>query len=431
MERTRALFGPRTRQRLRLFLSAVLSFVDVASDVFSIANYYEAGRPELASALLGVVLLSLAIQIAVVCVAHMHQGVRILAIEILIVLSGFKPFVDVWRIDHGMENAGSPLDTRGERVYCKGIEVVCEALPSAIIQITDALVSSRVRFAPFFSICTSFVAIAVTSTSIFFSFDTDPENRLLCPQFYGAVPASPIRHFSTRVSAFLFQLLHTVSKLVCVSLLLVTSSVALAAYLVLGIAAYVAYKVARKDWYCWIPGAGVGLSVPFRVLPKVFVDFTGNPQLRHPNELGAACWLLTMFETQATCMLSGVVYSRFYDSANKLNDGTLFAWLGGLLAAWIAALAVFLLSINRQYLRTFVSFETGPQFIQRMFRENESNDQRRIQIFLTNENHWVEIRPSVAYWVENNVGTWVGQVWFVEAVRTKIPDDMLPRIDLL
>ena len=79
------------------------------------------------------------------------------------------------------------------------VEVVCESVPGAILLTYAFLEAPEATFATLFSICTSCVSIAIISTGIFFSFDTDPEARLHSPMFYGAVPDSTARHLLVRV----------------------------------------------------------------------------------------------------------------------------------------------------------------------------------------------------------------------------------------
>ena len=82
---------------------------------------------------------------------------------------------------------------------CQVVEVVCESVPGAILLIYAFLDASEATFAALFSICSSCISIAVISTGIFFSFDTDPAARLHTPIFYGAVPDSNSRHLLVRV----------------------------------------------------------------------------------------------------------------------------------------------------------------------------------------------------------------------------------------
>ncbi len=112
-------FSPKNRQAMRLALTGTVSVVDVGSDIYSVSTYYYAGRTSLASALLSIVVLSMLFQTVIVCVAHRHHGKLVLAVEILLVLSGLKPLIDVWRIVNGRVNVGAPLDIHGERTGCK------------------------------------------------------------------------------------------------------------------------------------------------------------------------------------------------------------------------------------------------------------------------------------------------------------------------
>ncbi len=113
------LFSPKNRRTMRLALTATVSVVDVGSDVYSASTYYRAGRTGLASGLLSTVLLSMLFQSVIVCVAHRHHGKLVLTVEILLVLSGLKPFIDVWRMVRGHVNVGAPLDVQDERTGCK------------------------------------------------------------------------------------------------------------------------------------------------------------------------------------------------------------------------------------------------------------------------------------------------------------------------
>jgi hypothetical protein len=113
------LFSPKNRRVMRLALTATVSVVDVGSDVYSVSIYYRAGRPGLASGLLSTVLLSMLFQTVIVYVAHRHHSKLVLTAEILLVLSGLKPFVDVWRMVNGHVNVGAPFDVHAERTGCK------------------------------------------------------------------------------------------------------------------------------------------------------------------------------------------------------------------------------------------------------------------------------------------------------------------------
>ena len=127
-------------------------------------------------------------------------------------------------------------------------------------------------------------------------------------------------------------------------------------------ALYLFYKLARRDFQYWIPTAGAGVSLVARVLIKLYGDFSGNPQFRHPNEVGGAAYLLMLCEMHGTMVASTVAYSRLYAGDDKIDDAPLFSALAVLVGTWAIALGTFLLSINRTHLRSFVSTETGAQY---------------------------------------------------------------------
>ncbi len=459
---------------MRLALTATVSVVDVGSDVYSVSIYYRAGRTGLASGLLSTVLLSMLLQTVIVCVVHRHHGKLVLVLEILLVVSGLKPFIDVWRMVRGHVNVGAPMGIQAERSACKVhpcmrrgghravrldaflacqvVEVVCESVPGAILLTYAFLEAPEATFATVFSIGTSCVSIGVISTGIFFSFDTDTVERLRDPIFYGAVPDSTARHLLVRVrsqtrcahrpirsasldsaqaSLFVLVLAHATSKLVSIPILFKTSPASLAAYLAGSMLVYLTYKLVRGDLQYWVPTMGSGLSLIWRILGKLFVDFSGNPQFRHSNELGGAFWLFTILETQATCIVSCVAYWHFYDGEDKINDASLFTSLAVLLGTWIVALVTFLLSVDRAYLPTFVSTETGPQSVRRRFAHFTGNNERRMDVFQNHTALWRSFADEVAEWVAEHYNEMAEQPWFTPAMVETIPVSMLPTVNLV
>ena len=268
------------RKKALLYGVAFLSFFDVASDVFSISENFVAGRTEIAYALLSTILLSFALQLALAVTVHRHQGSQVVAQEMCFVLCGCKPFVDARRIIRGVKIVGAPVDAKVERLSAEVFELTVEAIPAAIIQIVGVLGGAKPGLATVISIAFSFVAIAVVSASIFFSKDTDDHLQLINPAFYGAAPESPVRRSITMLSLFVLQLAHAVCKLGCISLLYRTSWKALAAYLSGGMAVFLGYKLARRDFWYWARGLGLHGSIVARVVVKLLVDCTGNPHFR-------------------------------------------------------------------------------------------------------------------------------------------------------
>jgi hypothetical protein len=284
---------------------------------------------------------------------------------------------------------------------------------------------------------------------MFFDNDTDPAKRMHSPMFYGAVPDSTMRKLLVRVamratpascvsssgafvqvSLFLFVLAHAMGKLTTIPLLLKTSLAALPAYLGGAMALYLLYKLARRDFQAWIPTAGAGVSLVYRVLVKLYVDFSGNPQIRHPNEVGGMVYLATLCETQGTLVASTVAYSFLYAGDDKIDDAPLFTALAVLVGTWAVALGTFLLSINRTHLNTFVSTETAPEFLRRQFDHFAGNDERRMEIFTHHPSMWAPFAGVVQAWVAQQHATMSVQPWFTPEVKARIPDDFLPPVPL-
>jgi hypothetical protein len=54
--------------------------------------------------------------------------------------------------------------------------------------------------------------------------------------------------------------------------------------------------------------------------------------------------------------------------------------------------------MKRNYVHTFVSLQSGSDYIISYFRDN-LDEARRIEIFYCNEHMWESIRPAVRTWV--------------------------------
>ncbi len=231
-----------------------------------------------------------------------------------------------------------------------------------------------------------------------------------------------------QASLFLFVLAHAMGKLTTIPLLLKTSPAALPAYLGGAMALYLLYKLARRDFQCWVPTAGAGMSLVYRVFGKLYVDFSGNPQFRHPFEEGGAAYLLMLCETQGVLVASTVAYSRLYAGHDKIDDAPLFTALAVLVGTWAVALGTFLLSINRTHLGTFVSTETGAQFLRRRFDHFAGNDEERMDIFTHHRSLWAPFADVVQAWVAQQHATMSVQPWFTPEVKARIPDGFLPPV---
>jgi hypothetical protein len=418
------------------------------------------GMTDVASALLATVIFSTMLQIVLVIFVHRHRGFLPVLLEVLAVLSGFKPLVDTRRMLSGREVEGAPMHINNERTGCKMIEMVIEAVPSAVIVIRSTLASGVTSFVPLLSILISLLTIATTSTGIFFGFDLDPGSRLISPMFYGCVRDTALHQALTRVALYLFSLAHATAKLLTISVLLELNKTALAVYLTGTMALFLVAKVWRKNFYYWPPKTGFKAALTTRVVAKVFVDVTANPHYRsdpsapasgpkrtsvtslhkgaftvpccrHPFELGGAGWLATILETLFSFIATCIAYSLSYEGENKMADAIVFGVLVVVLAVWIASLGTFLLTVNRTHLHTFYSLETGPQFLERQFLHHmgPGNDEVRMEVFRNNERlYGPSLRTAIVTWVHASYTAWNSQAWFTPAVRAIIPTWAIPSV---
>ena len=135
----------------------------------------------------------MSVQVVLVVGVHRHRGKRAVVFAVLFVMTGVKPFVDTWRILNGTVNVGAQFDSDQERIGCEMAEIVCESVPTALIQMHDLLGAMKLSFATVFSIVMSCPSNATIPTSMFFDLDRDASRHSHTPMFYGAVPDSTMR----------------------------------------------------------------------------------------------------------------------------------------------------------------------------------------------------------------------------------------------
>jgi hypothetical protein len=197
---------------------------------------------------------------------------------------------------------------------------------------------------------------------------------------------------------FVFHAAQVLSKAVAMGALANTCWWWLVVYMSSDICLYMLYKIARRDFWYWPPTTGVGIAVLGRVVIKVLVDFSGCLHYRNSAELGGAYWLFNAVMSQLSCIVSVVLYDRYFVGDAKISGPFLYGTVGALVAVWLVAFCAFVLTIKREYVHTFVSLQSGSDYIISYFRDND-DEARRIRIFYYNELIWESIRPAVRAWV--------------------------------
>jgi hypothetical protein len=114
--------------------------------------------------------------------------------------------------------------------------------------------------------------------------------------------------------------------------------------------------------------------------------------------------------------------------SSKIGDLPLFTIVATLAVLLLVAVAGLSVTIKREYLRTFVSLQTGCAYAQIFFLENEGEDAKRVHIFFCNERQWQAIRNRVREWVLGAYAAWKALMpsWFTPDLQSRIPDEFMP-----
>ena len=174
---------------MRLFVGAGLSMVDLASDIVMVVTYTNEGQEGTARSLLAMISACLLVQLWMVYMQTSGGPRRVMVKEILIVLSGIKPGVDAMRVASGAEqNEHSVIDPATELSGTRCAELICEAIPGAILQFTAAMrvrqgggTVSNIAVA---SVVISALTTGYSSACISFDYDVDPVKRRNDPDYY-------------------------------------------------------------------------------------------------------------------------------------------------------------------------------------------------------------------------------------------------------
>jgi len=284
--------------KVRVYLGASLSIGDMASDLFMVGEYMgEAETAGFAHAILGMVGLSMLIQLLVAFLQksrakHKSEQVR----ELLLVLSGLKPAADAHRVSSGKEQQEHEMfDPMQDMIAGKVIELVCESIPGATLQLYVILSSNTLpRKAAFMSLALSMMTTSFSATTIAYDMDTSPEKRKYFPAFYGVIPDQG--RMSVLMVMVLMSFCQVAARALSLSLLfcMSTGSGTAVAWLSTEMAVYLLVKVVRQDlpvpWRIGgLPSAvRIIIALVYRSVVKIFVDATGNLHFRHPFELGGA-----------------------------------------------------------------------------------------------------------------------------------------------
>jgi len=417
----------------RLFFGAGLSMFDFVTDVVMIRDYFLSEQVQQAWMLLGMLLTNLTLNLLLSWLQNRKKGWKAVAKDCLLVLSYLKPGVDAWKVASGAAHAENSMMTPTvEMLVCKCAELVSESIPGTILQVTAFLTAKGARTDfQVFSICTSILTTAFTSTIISFDMDTNPLMRRT-NSFYGYVPDGN----KVRLKVFLLMLLamtaHVTSSSMGMALLFATSPSSAGLYLATSMSVYLLYRVCRGDLHYWMPVDGkLGwlFSIWCRVAIKLIVDFTGCIQLRHPQELGGMYYTFSLLQAQvASAMFTQVYVDASHDNVDAIASSALYSFGAVVSATWVCSYALFFAHIKTGFAATFVDVRSAIKSNEDRFNDCNALDLTKVEIVTKHPGYWHSIEPDIRKFLSVNWAKWEQEKpeWFTMGIISNIPSDMLP-----
>ncbi|GMH90221.1 hypothetical protein TrST_g12947 [Triparma strigata] len=416
-------------QKVELYGTAIVSIVDMGTDIMTILKFHNSGRGSYANATLACVSTNLFLQSLHVFIVNAKKSRWIKLREQLIVFTLIKPGVDAYRASTSYEaEADSFCSPREELTIHRTIEMVAESIPTSVIQMAALISSTEVDVAQFLAILSSVCTAGFMSALISYDWDTSKENRLYSPKFYGYIPHSRPLKVLIFVNLFLMSSCNLVVRALSVCVLATKGGSFAVAILLAEMALYYVIKTMRGDLWYWPPMTTLGkrlVNVVFNVsLIKLAVDWSLVVQFRHPQEVGGAYFSFSLLVTVAIGLISLNFYEEPEGSWEKSRITLLMTSCCGI---FLCSFALFLASINRKYLHTFVSTLTACQYISDIFTDNPNDDEARSYIFSRNEQKWKSVRDQCKAWLNERLPAWICEQpdWFNDYRKSLIPDHMV------
>ena len=128
-----------------------------------------------------------ALQALIAVLMKKHHGVLAVLAEVMLVITGLKAGVEVWRLARGEEHdPGAPVDPKMAGIAGKVVERVFESIPGAMLTAATLLGSVDARsLSTLASVVFACLATAFVATTIAYNFDADATKRRWEPAFFG------------------------------------------------------------------------------------------------------------------------------------------------------------------------------------------------------------------------------------------------------
>ncbi|GMH89344.1 hypothetical protein TL16_g11428 [Triparma laevis f. inornata] len=427
----------------RVAVGSTLSILDMVTDLNCVIFYLSAaGQAHFGYATIVCIAMSMIGQLGVVYAQHAAEGKTALAKQIPLTLLFLKPGYDAWVVTSGKKEEKhhivSPLV---EMCIGKAIQIICESIPSGILQIF-AYISVRGEgkrsSVALFSIFISCITTGYSATQVSHDLDTSAGKRRSNPLFYGFVPDDKSARKTVFGGMIAMSSCMVLLKCVSTSLWLDMNEMSFLIFTACDIVGFILYKWFRNDLKYWIKLDGVGgmvFSIAERSVAKIMCDYTAILQFRSPFELGGQYFAFNTIFQVAVSMVVCIVYintpmdSDYPDEMPRDANLVMGTMLFGLLVFVCSSYLIYTY-MEPKYRDSLTSRETGIEHIARFFERSE-DDQIRMDIFKRHKQYLEGIEEEIKVWTHENWDNWLTQDWFTDQVIDRIPEEFIPKKELI
>jgi len=264
----------------RVTLGALLSVMDMITDMGVIKTYQASGNTSGANSLITMIGSSLAAQLLTTYGYNTKKSKWVKLRESAFIVTFLKPAVDAFRVATGYEDKDSTVNTLVEMATGKCTELAFESIPGGLLQAYMFINSPEKTIFLLVSILVSTLTTGFSSAMISFDMDVSVANRKEVPLFYGYIKDSNTERGITFVLLILLASLHNLSRTIGTALLLSVSKELTFGIILAEHVLYHLYKLARRDYVLWVVGleGWIKYSGAFvnHSIFKILVDYTGE-----------------------------------------------------------------------------------------------------------------------------------------------------------
>ncbi len=246
---------------------------------------------------------------------------------------------------------------------------------------------------------------------------------------------------------FTLSLAQVLGRMLALALLYATNQLWLLGYLCGDMLLFFLYKIVNGDFLYWFnlnePWRFIG-SFVLRSAGKTLTDACLPMQLRHPQELGGRMFSTSMVLSQVSLLVSAKLYLDYYhpryddgdgdgdgevESTDKLEEATLWITVVFLGVIWLSSAATLLLTINRNYIHTFIGGDTASMFRKQVFLALKDDQEKEKSEFVNSHpDIYTSFRANLKCWTMSNWKRFEDEKpeWFTDAWISKVPNDFIP-----